>query len=611
MRADPNLIRVYDEYGREVFIDKERWRKDVLPGMIKDNWNKPDDLYGIIVGTLYDGFHKDVIKAAKHLYEIDPIRDRASCVLSIVLMKNGKLDEAEQVLRNYISSYGEEGVILTNLAKIQAERGHEDMAEKTLWHALELDPNQDNAVEWWAAIFHERNGKAGYIEALEKVAALDGSWRAQLWLARVSLEKQEYEKARQYYNTIFRRLPVPPSDVMMQISGDLGKAGRLHDLVELCGQRFDPELHGLMVGNNLMKAYIELKDTESARTILNSLYSLNRPEWREHLQFWEDQIDRASEIYGCSGKKIETPVTTLSLNCPVWAHGLASFEKLLPVKKDDAPGIAFISCSCEFPNMPEEAYRQKTGKEGSLSRTIPLFLAEQVHMLSSAKTIMLVPVITGEGSFVLSGEPWDRDALVGMASDCKADFILDGHLIAYGNKWQYHGTFIDVHRNAVLEEFSVRIAAKNPGKDVPRITEHVRGIINNHCTLEKEVAPIDYQLPKGKLFGAYLDGISQSLALTVATAGEFGNNALYGERSILDYLLHLALSDTNSDVTRLMFISALAKNKAYGSSIYLEYHKKASKLLKDYPLHGIANEVCQETFKLLYSKVNKEKQAPQ
>ncbi|MBN1598932.1 MAG: tetratricopeptide repeat protein [Bacteroidales bacterium] len=600
MRADPNLIQIFDEYGQEMFIDKETWRKDVLPGNIKNNWGNPDELYGTIITALNDGFYPDVLKAAHQLYKIDTYPNRGACMLGIVLMKNVKLDEAETILNNYNKKYGEEGVILTNIAKVQAERGQHDISEKTLWHALEVDPNQDNAVEWWAAIHNDRNGQAGYIEALEKVAALNGSWRAQLWLARTSLERQEYEKAREYYNNIITILKVMPSDVMMQISGDLGNAGRLHDIVELCGPRFDPELHGLMPGNNLMKAYIGLKDPENARTILNKLYKLKRPDWKEHLQFWENEIDQATGKFGPVDKDNKITITTLSLSWPIWAHKLSSFEKLLPVKKDDAPTVAFIASSCEYEKMSDQINRQKTDKEGSLGRAIPLYLAEQIHMVTDAKTIMLVPVITGEGSFVVIGKPWEKDKLTEMASSSETDFILGGHLIAKGAEWQFHGTFIDVSHNNVLEEFVATISEKDPGKDTIKLSKIVRHLISKHCKLEKEVTPIKYQLPKPELFNFYLDAISQSLALSTATTDDSHGNSLYGERSILDFLLDLALKDTNSDIARLMFVGALAKNKAYGSSIYTEYQKKVKKLLKDYPLYGTAAEVCSDTIESLY-----------
>ncbi len=80
---------------------------------------------------------------------------------------------------------------------------------------------------------------------------------------------------------------------------------------------------------------------------------------------------------------------------------------------------------------------------------------------------------------------------------------------------------------------------------------------------------------------------------------------------MFDYLLNLALDDTNSDISRLMFVSALAKNKAYGSNIYPDYRKKVEKLLRDHPLSGVAAVVAGETLAALYSKDHKSEKAQQ
>ena len=53
---DPNLIQVFDAYGRELFISKEQWRTGVLPGTLKSHWQNADQLYGVIFGALNDGF---------------------------------------------------------------------------------------------------------------------------------------------------------------------------------------------------------------------------------------------------------------------------------------------------------------------------------------------------------------------------------------------------------------------------------------------------------------------------------------------------------------------------------------------------------------------------
>jgi predicted Zn-dependent protease len=197
-RTDPNLIRLFDEFGRELFITKEQWLTSVLPGTLKSNWNNPDQLYGIIVGSLNDGFFHEVLDAAEHLYLIDPVPARGACVYGIVLMKNNCLDQAERVLRSHSEKHGEDGSVLTNLAKVYSARDETQKAEDTLWRALEVDPNQDNGLVWYAAIHRERSGEEAELEALRHVAALPGSWRAQLWLARAALASHDLGKALTY-----------------------------------------------------------------------------------------------------------------------------------------------------------------------------------------------------------------------------------------------------------------------------------------------------------------------------------------------------------------------------------------------------------------------------
>jgi hypothetical protein len=92
------IKRVFDEFGREPFITKEQWRTSVLPGTLKSNWDNPDRLYGVIVGSLNDGFFADVLGAGEHLHGVDPVPARGACIYGIVLMENNRLDEAEHVL---------------------------------------------------------------------------------------------------------------------------------------------------------------------------------------------------------------------------------------------------------------------------------------------------------------------------------------------------------------------------------------------------------------------------------------------------------------------------------------------------------------------------------
>jgi hypothetical protein len=50
LHADPrggaNFIRLFDKFGQEFFIAKEKWRADILPRTIQSHWNDPNSCTG-------------------------------------------------------------------------------------------------------------------------------------------------------------------------------------------------------------------------------------------------------------------------------------------------------------------------------------------------------------------------------------------------------------------------------------------------------------------------------------------------------------------------------------------------------------------------------------
>ena len=78
----------------------------------------------------------------------------------------------------------------------------------------------------------------------------------------------------------------------MQMSGDLGAKGLLRELIELTMPSFVPEVHGLPIGNNLIKALADSGDLNAAEQVKASLWAQNRPEWKEALASWDGEIAR-------------------------------------------------------------------------------------------------------------------------------------------------------------------------------------------------------------------------------------------------------------------------------------------------------------------------------
>jgi hypothetical protein len=50
-----------------LFVTKETWRTDLLPGTIRSNWDNPSQLYNVIVAALNDGFRAGILKATEQI----------------------------------------------------------------------------------------------------------------------------------------------------------------------------------------------------------------------------------------------------------------------------------------------------------------------------------------------------------------------------------------------------------------------------------------------------------------------------------------------------------------------------------------------------------------
>lgn len=276
--------------GSPIQMPREDYRIQVLPGQFQQVWNDPDGLAAIVDLALRDEFIPDALEPARQLHRIDPQPVRAAIYLAATLIALDQNDEAETLLIDHIRRHGESGIILTNLAKVQANKGDEALSERTLWRALEKDPNQENGFFWYLAIVREKNGEAAQQETLRKLAALPESWRAQLWLARAALDEGGLDAALGWYRQALRNASPASADLLQQISGDLGNNGHLDRIIELCAPLYDVSQHGMAVGNNLIKAYIELGEFPKARAIIEQLRSQDRGDWNDDLIYWENEL---------------------------------------------------------------------------------------------------------------------------------------------------------------------------------------------------------------------------------------------------------------------------------------------------------------------------------
>jgi tetratricopeptide (TPR) repeat protein len=277
-----DMIEAFDQLGNKVLIERIGYRTRVLPSIFEAAWNDADSLYGAIVMALNDGFLFETVAPAERLRAIDHIGERSATILGIVLMKNSELSRAEQVLGDYLREQ-DSGVVATNLAKVYEEQGRRQESRITLRRALAIDPNQDNGLEWFAAIAHEEGGEEAYLAAMRDIAKEPGSWRAQLWIARDFLEHDDIHSALAIYQQVLSSADIAEDGIGM-ISGDLGNNGCIEELLELLLPLFDVDKHGLQAGLNLVQACIESHRQHDGLRICDDLLSLNRYDFKNIIE---------------------------------------------------------------------------------------------------------------------------------------------------------------------------------------------------------------------------------------------------------------------------------------------------------------------------------------
>jgi tetratricopeptide (TPR) repeat protein len=597
---DPNLIRVFDKYGHELFITKEDWRKDVLPDSIKSAWNNPDQLYVIILNALEDGFRTDIVDAARQLYEIDSPPVRGTCIWGIVLTEEGRLDEAEKVFKDYIAKYGEDGVILTNLAKVWSRRKNDVQAEKILWHALEVDPNQDNGLDWYSAIQHEQRGEAAWLEAMQRISALPRSWRAQLRLAHAALQSRNLNRALELYRESLSRAGQPvPRDLLMQMSGDLGKAGHLPELLELAEPHFDVKSHGLQVGNNLIKAHLDLGQLEAARKILDQLYTLNRPDWNENLRFWDTEIAKARLGTTIVDEESKLKVVMLAGEGPVWLKPSSPASELFHAKEADAPAIAFLGSTAELATDSKNIQPQMSDTPGRMSRALPLFLAEQIELNSKARTQTLVPWVAGESvGFVLGGVAWSDEIAANSSLQCKIknDYVVTIHLKTQVEPWIVELRLIRVIDGKCLKTLSDSFLSVQPHTRIPELAKELLLILGRQAEVKPQTPSPLYQLPSAVNFSNYLLRLEQLLAVRCAGTDGANPGFLNNEREIIEGNLQLCLACPDNVNTRILLAQTVLAMKHVRPDILPEFKNKFALLQQEHPLQRPAHDVVQRMF---------------
>lgn len=581
-QAQPEeTITVYDEYGRELRIDRDTWRKEVLPAHLRARWSSPDELYSAIVMALNDGLAADVLDAAEHLTGIDPNPERAACLHAVVLMANKRIRRAERVLRDALQSHPRSAALLTNLAKVHAERGDERQSHEVLWQALTADPNFENAVEWYGAIHHERGGREAWRAAMERIASLDGAWRARLWIAHDLLEQKNLPAALELYEQVLV-MAAGDRDALVQISGDLGRAGHADELLERVYPFYDSRSHNPVAGFNFLQAFVETGDWQRGEELLHELMLLDLAPYRERLMGYSARFAEMKQqppaIEPIADREIE--IELIQLDQPVWMTALQGASSWLFANDSSGPEIAVVA----FANTTDRAGLLRDDETllhseddlGRLTRAIPLHLSDVLRFRTGAPPVTLLPV--AGGAMVVAGRESGVEDLRTMSGG--RPLAITGSVSMHHDELQVEVAVWKTSDERPLARFTERAQPEH----LPIIWAAIEAALLQLLAFENLAVLRDederLRIPP-QLFRSYLDGLGQAYALALAAMG--AGSGLFGERNIHRWLLGLALELPANPIPAIALVSALSNTRRRGSELYREIEKETLKLFADAP----------------------------
>lgn len=571
----PQFLEGRDAFGRPVRIDREQYRKQVLPDLLKAHGSDAERLAAVLVQAVRDGFAADVVAAANRLTVVDKDLDRALSVLALVQREAGEPESAEATLKELLQRRPASVPARVGLAMLADRRGDAAKAEALLWEALQQDCNHPDAVHGFLQVRHQAVGDAGYEAEIAKVAALPGSWRAQLWLARWLLTRDDAARAASVYREVLGRDEVQ-GDALVMAASDLVH-GRHHALVaELVVPRFRPGRHHPHIGVALLHHYRERQDHVAGAALLHQMYVHYGHLVGAELQPFTAEFDRMrfAKLPPPPPPKAEPKVGLYRLDRPIWYAGLEDPAWLLPPKGVDARHVLLFTLALGAGD------RLPAGREdevGRLTRALPLWLAEQLWLASPHRGTAALP-LTDHGSWALMGTPWPEARLCEQvpAAERATTSLVTGQLRLEGDRRRIDLWVYDCAQQQRTGHAAAEGADAELGAMLLQLMGELWPLLGGEAGQKPPVGGADFWL-------RYAEGLAQHAALVVTDAGGMPRDRLYGERYITQWLQNLALTETRWQPGFWLFASALAMLRRLRSDVPLEHARFVAEVFRQSP----------------------------
>ncbi|MBI2813855.1 MAG: hypothetical protein HYX71_06190 [Opitutae bacterium] len=396
-----------------------------------------------------------------------------------------------------------------------------------------------------------------------EATAAAGGVLPQLAAAREKLKAKDVPGAMAIYEAVLAGAG-DRADVLVTISGDLGTAGQVPELIELLAPRYDAQRHGAAAGINLLQAYLVTRNAEAAQHLLDLLYELQRPELEARLHGFSNAV---AELFVAEHEMADTPmpaeaakVGLVSVSKPVWFYGLENLAPhLLPQKEGKRRRVAFAQCA--LPGLENAAARAAQPEDalGRLSRGLALWWAETFACAAGYESVAAVGT-SDRKHYALFPAEWVAENVRQLNDSVEGglDYVVTGAVRNRHEDFEYSLRIWEVKKYRELKVFTTRWTPSTADVELRKFHELVRGY------MEWKALPagtgLAYAAPVAPL--AYAHGLGAALTFFLGEKGVLAPEQVPAGPELL-----LAAAQANPDDARaqLALVSALLRLKAQGA----------------------------------------------
>ncbi|MFY0543344.1 tetratricopeptide repeat protein [Brevibacillus sp. H7] len=311
------FVTFTNEYGQTIQMTREDYQKKVIPHNLEMYWDDKEMLRQFAMELVRDNFPEPAGVAADRLLELYGPIESALIFRAVVHMQAREFDRAKALLLDCLERFPASGTACTNLAKIYAYEGEEAKAFETLEAGLFKDPNQENGLNMYVESFLQLNKQEELRQRLEALSAKEGAWRPQLHLARLALSEGNLLKAMQKYKEAIEAAK-EKEEIVMTVTGELGQAGYVYQLIQICEEYWSPQFQYPYAGFNYANALLATDQKAKAIAVLKEMQQHLPDNTKPMVDHFLARVPGAEEVEAGAGAGEEQQETTATAKKSWW-----------------------------------------------------------------------------------------------------------------------------------------------------------------------------------------------------------------------------------------------------------------------------------------------------